>query len=592
MEYDRPGMRATDRLRSPIVVLAPFLFIACSEERINLSLPELPEDIAWATLVLEDPGGALVETTGLLPVRSGRIQFEVPGDRGSSVVLYAYRDRDLDPRIPRDPATLAEPLQVATVEQPVLPTPSLRVRAPLEGGASFVPDEASRDLTAAWLPSCDIVEAAVPSASVLASCGTQNCRPNVAQAGCRVRFDLRGGCGLGLLDLKLLPNDRVESREAPALLGECTGVALRPGGALSVNCRREGIEDCRIDLYPEAASVALEVLETKLVSSASEVQDGNHLLGGLALLDSSELVVSVADDAACTPGGDHRLLFLRRSTLEVTRTVRTPYCIQLMRKDTTGAGFVGLTRAPVALVRYDRDGMLLERNLIEGLPETPDPVPHHWSISPDGLRAAVWVTTRKRSVRLASAFLEVDWASLRVVGFTTLVSSDNFPVGLLSNRFVLLDDDSNTLRFFDHVGGTELETMALATDVAMRRSLWSMMRLGDSDRLVVFVQSALETITLVDEDRHLSHLVDSQLSQPARVGAVLPGPEARLLIVAGDSATAGELVVFDPESRYFLPGVTPLSIQDIPGDAVSDELDPYVFIHYRDTTKVLRVRAL
>ena len=584
-------MRPTAQRGGPLLFGALLGLASCAEERINLALPDLPEDIDWAALVLEDQGGVLAGTTHLLPVREGRIQVEIPGDRGSSVVLYAYRDADLDPRIPREAQQLTQPLQFARIDQPVLPAPSLQVRAELEDEATFRPDTVLRDLTAPWLPPCDPQESVMAGATALVSCANQNCVPIVTQTGCQVRFDLRGGCGLGIVDVKLLPGGGAQSRATPDILGVCDGVEPRSDAVLGVNCVRPGLEDCRIDLYPVNASAHLDVRQTKLVPDAPEVQDGQHLLGGLALLSPTELVVSVADDPACTAGGNHRLLFLDRTSLEVVRAEPTPYCIQLMHKDPMGDGFVGLTREPVSAVRYSAQGVLLDRRLVEGLPDTPNPVPYYWSFSADGRRAVVWVTTWRRSLRLASAFLEINWADLSVAASTVMASSDNFPVALLSNAFVLLDDDRDTLRYFDRVGGTELHTVSLSSGSVTNRSLWGMKRLGNSDELVIFIQSNRDTLGVVDAERRLSFFVASQLRQPARTGAMLPGPNPRLLIVGGDTAQAAELVLFDPEARYFLHGATPLNIDDIPADAVSDGLDPHVFVHFRDTTRVVRARA-
>lgn len=584
-------MPRVPRSSSASLALFGFLASGCGPERFVLSFPELPEEVTRVALVLQDPVGGFIAGTALVSSERGRFEAELPLGEAAQVVLLAYREQDLPEEALQDPDRLAGALSPSGPEDPLIPSPFRQARAPLETDARFELDDAPLDLTAPWAASCRSLESAMSGASIHPSCAPTNCLPSARQTGCQVRVDLTGVCGLGTMDLRLLPADRVEVLSAAATLGTCEQAEARLEGELALICDRPDDPQCRFDFFPASARISLVVDQLKLVEDAPETYSGNDRLGGLALLSPSELVVSVYQRAPCVTGDQNRLVFLDRAALTVTRTTTTAHCVQLMKKDPLGDGFVGVTRAPVTAVRFDAGGRLLASRPVEQPLTLEDASPYDWGWHSSESSAVVWVSTQDRRERGENAFVELGWDDLATTGSMTWSGLSNFSVALTRSAFVFVDDDVDTLRYYDRVGGDEIAALPLTGASLTNRAYWAMMRLGDTDRLLLFINSPRDSFSIVEESRTFRRLVGNELTQSPRSAAPLPGHGSRLLVASGHRAGTAELVVFDPEVGYFMPGRVDLGIPDVPAVTESDGLDPHVFVLFRDATRLVRVRA-
>lgn len=573
------------------LVVAGALCAGCGPERQVIAFPALPEDATRAALVLEDATGGFVSGTALLRVEGGRVEAELPADDGAAVILLAFREQDLPTEAQQDPARFQGVVRPASPEEPLIPPPHLAARAALEPNARFEVVSSVPDLTAAWAAPCRTFESASPEARIHPSCVTTNCTPSATQNACVVRADLGGACGLGTMELRLRPEGRVDVLSAAATLGTCAPTEPRAEGELALSCDRPQDPACRIDFFPPDARIPLEVSRLKLVEQAEELYTGAFPAAGPALLSQRELVVAVAQRQQCLTGDENRLVFVDRASLSVTRTATTPLCLRLLGKDPSGDGLVGLTRGPVEAVRFDADGRLLARRAVELAASDPELDPQIWGWHPSGQSAAVWITTRVGRLERQHYFVELRWSDLSTLGVTVRPGAAAFPVALTASAFVLVDDDTDTLRYFDRVGGAELAAVSLTGESLTNRSYWSMMRLGDTERLLLFINSPRDSISLVEASRTFRRMVGNELTQSPYSGAPLPGHGGRLLIGSGHPSGRAELVVFDPDGGYFLPGRVDLGVQDLPGGATSDGLDPHVFFLMRDSTFLVRVRA-
>lgn len=383
-----------------------------------------------------------------------------------------------------------------------------------------------------------------------------------------------------------------EVLSAAATLGTCEQTEPRAEGELALSCDRPNDPECRIDFFPPEARIPLEVSKLKLVADAEELYTGGRRAGGLALLNAHELVVFVAARAPCVTGEENRLVFVDRATLSVTRTATTSLCVDLLEKDPSGDGLVGLTRRPVQAVRLDAEGRLLASRAVELLAPDPELESVAWGWHPSRRSAAVWIAIRGSRDQRPHNFVELRWSDLATVGAMVRPGESSFPVAMTAGAFVMVDDDTDRLRYFDRVGGDETAVVPLTGASLTNRSYWAMMRLGDTERLLLFINSPRDSVSLVEASGSFRRLVGNELTQSPYSAAPLPGHGARLLVGAGHPSGMAELVVFDPGAGYFLPGRVDLGVQDLPWGTTSDGLDPYVFILMRDTTHLIRVRAL
>lgn len=337
-------------------------------------VPDLPDEVAWLAVLLEDRAGQPIEgaASGLVrrPSEAGAlatIPIELPPD-AVRLRLLGYGDEVRDDRAEADEKTLRRhPVHAASARDPVLKGQRYVGAGEVASDPIVVDTEAAAtEMTAAWLPPCP----AGPELQQIrldAHCLFKRCVPEIERSDCSL---LISGRSCTLDDLAVTLDGRARFHLSTAGTAECTEVEARSArgstAALSLSC--EVPTECAIDLYvlpypPAVEAAIIRVLEVPVREPIQEPYrraDEIGYLSGLAAWHDLIAVIAHEDyratSAACDERSPDRLIFIEPASGETVGSSSIAGCAAEIFRLADGGAIVVHGGTTPALSRLDRTG--------------------------------------------------------------------------------------------------------------------------------------------------------------------------------------------------------------------------------------------
>lgn len=564
--------------RQAVLAAAVIPAMACHDvDRFEIALANLPAQLEWAALAMEDPSA-----TGSGFVRRIEGRFDLPvfdTEPRGQVWLIAYSEAtfaSMNP--PPEMALRRAHVGVASSDEPVLSRrPDWIARGEWRDGVLAMEETAIVPaVTVDWLPRCpSLVDRATYFAT---TCITRSCGWTVSQAGCQLAFT-GAGCSIPLAgavgargQLQLDASDE---------LGDCqpSPVPLSVNATASASCGAGvGGLRCENHLIPAQPPRLRARYQQLFTVPAIEVLNASKepgFVSGLALVGDTagERALAVAGykgllgDRSClnTPS---ELILVDPDTLETRSTVPGFTCLANLASDPRGAGLIATGGAwGQKLLRLDPQGAVLsERDLSSDLP------------------AGSFARTLKVSLAAERVAILYQKGNDTFDGQVLLFDLDLQPVGRLeglSNRLIAaLVTDSGKILLADDRGGIARYSADLREEV--RTSLREAcgyttdVLFADADLATggtVFLSArnhdqgqAVFIVTLAENSCRLSTFFE----WPAYPGGTFRWPSDPSLRLVGVDTVNREpdqlrssVALLDARSGVFVPGSVPVAKQHI-----------------------------
>ena len=324
---------------------------------------DVPEAVTVAGLLFVDDNGQVVEGSALEPWRDSLPVLTQPGGR---TLVVGYSDDQLAPYGPQLFST--DRLQAAFGCQNRLPAPAFAAYLTSDGWQPTDPAEVPAVTTAVVESTCPTTTSTAWAADV--TCFGQLCTPVVTETGpCSVQLDLTA-CGAGR------PVVTVDAAGQACLTDdvdppECTAVTdAYADGALACGTSQA---PCRVHVYREArqrprpfsitrtqwkpdADATPTVLRERAWIAARYLRSGFAF--DMILLDGTLVIAAPANVFSNCSTGPFEYTFIDPDSLEVTNTVRTKACTQVLVADPGGQTFVAayFENDTWRVGRFDRSG--------------------------------------------------------------------------------------------------------------------------------------------------------------------------------------------------------------------------------------------
>lgn len=524
---------------------------ACDQE---LHSAEPEAGVAWTAVIEAGEDGRFLRATPLLPY-DGRANSFAQHEDAKTVWIAGWTAEEI--------AVLGTPTGDALKEvvgcDPPLPAPHWQARV-LGGEAK---DAIMPALTGTWMRDrCPVLE----TADVDVRCVFTRCFAYTRQTGCDVAIDLES-CSFPTVRGRIHPDGTLCLEPGAQCLASNEDHPV-------LNCSSP--EACEIHIWPNPGVPDWEVIETKVVESATErvpfsgdgglypIMAHSGWFADLVVLGDRVLVSTHAgrfqDGRLC----DHPLPMEARSfaldTLAPIATSTLPPCTSKLERDPHGDGFIGFFRGAAPswnAGRFDKEGRLLASAPI-AMPD--DRVWDPFASIVDLERDRVWVTFSAFENGGAYALYYLQLSTWTVERVDVTEDESSLGIALSQNGTVVIAHEKAAARFYDPESERTEGYARLAALLGSVR-LGSIAFLDAANLFVMPVPNDDPSIYLFSGTGVIEHrrgFLATRDYGPYRA-SVWPANRDYALIGAGSNSDTpprrSVLTLYDGRTDRFLPGV-------------------------------------